>query len=55
MLEEAFAFTAADLELNRQGKLSADQEARLESYREMRGCGRRAALIVFGLIWLLGS
>ncbi len=49
MLEDAFSFTAAELELNRSGKLSADQEARLEQFREMRGCGRRAAVIAFGL------
>lgn len=53
MLEDAFVFTAEELELNRSGKLSEDQEARLEGYREMRGCGRRAALIAFGLTSLV--
>ncbi|MFT5193026.1 MAG: hypothetical protein ACI9EW_000168 [Cellvibrionaceae bacterium] len=49
MLEQAFTFTAGELELNRSGQLSPVQEERLESYREVRGCGRRAALIAFGL------
>ena len=53
MLEDAFAFTVEELELNRSGKISEAQEARLEGYREMRGCGRRAALIAFGLTSLI--
>ena len=53
MLEDAFTFTAEELELNRSGQLSEAQEARLDGYREMRGCGRRAALIAFGLTALI--
>lgn len=48
MLEQAFSFTSEELELNRSGILSTAQEDRLESYREVRGCGRRVALIAFG-------
>ena len=63
MLEQAFLFTAEELELNRSGKLSPDQEDRLEQYREVRGCGRPAALIFFSLTalamfafpWLLAN
>ena len=53
MLEDAFTFTAEELELNRSGQLSEAQEVRLDGYREMRGCGRRAALIAFGLTALI--
>lgn len=49
MLEDAFSFTAEELALNRDGQLSAPQEDRLQQHREVRGCGRRAAAIGFGL------
>jgi len=47
-LQEAFNFSAEELELNSAGQLSPSQEERLESHRSVRGCGRRAALIGFG-------
>lgn len=49
-LQEAFDFSVEELELNRAGDLSAAQQKRLESHLEVRGCGRRAALIAFGAI-----
>ena len=48
-LKEAFDFSAAELELNKGRELSDAQKARLESHLELRGCGRRAALITFAL------
>lgn len=47
-LQEAFNFSADELELNRDDQLSPSQEKRLESHRSVRGCGRRAALIGLG-------
>lgn len=49
-LEQAFAFNPAELDLNRRGQLSTAQTKKLDKYRKMRGCGRRAAAIVFGLM-----
>jgi len=48
-LEQAFAFSLAELDLNRQGKLSQAQGKRLAEYQKMRGCGRRAAAVAFGV------
>ena len=49
VLEQAFEFTPDELALNRAGRLSPAQKAKLAQYRQMRGCGRRAALIAFSL------
>ena len=48
-LEQAFAFSPAELELNRSGRLSQAQGERLVQYQQTRGCGRRAAAVAFGL------
>ena len=49
LLQQAFAFTLQELEANRTAQLSPAQVARLEKYRQQRGCGRRMAAIAFGL------
>lgn len=49
MLEQAFSFSAEELELNRSGEFSSVQEDRLKQFREVRGCGRKAALIAFSV------
>ncbi|KAA3643052.1 MAG: hypothetical protein DWQ07_21280 [Chloroflexi bacterium] len=47
-LQAAFEFNEEDLSLNRSGTLSTKQKELLEKTRQMRGCGRRAAVIGLG-------
>lgn len=47
-LAQAFDFTPADLQANRNGLLAPPQEKRLIQTRQIRGCGQRAAHLALG-------
>ena len=48
-LQQAFDFSAEELELNRSGQLSAKQKARVQTILNTRKTGQRLALIGLGL------
>lgn len=45
---QAFDFTPADLQANRNGRLTPAQAKRLNRTRRIRGCGQRAAFLALG-------
>jgi hypothetical protein len=47
-LAQAFNFTLADLQANRNGLVTPAQEKRLNQTRHIRGCGQRAAFLALG-------